>query len=254
MEELTKYQIVLLTLFTSFVTSLATGIVTVSLMDQSPQGITQNINRVVERTIERVVEGPGQITQVEVPVVVSEEDLIVKVVNAGSPSVVKVVSKSGNKEVVGVAFAIAPGWVVAGSLATLDPATDSSYELKLESGKTYSVERIESKLEGGLTFLKYSGGDIPFLSLSSKESQIGQSVVVVGSKSDERHSIAVGIISGSSGEGSTTTPTLLRTNAATTDNIGGPVLNIKGETIGLSYRQGIALSGLSVKTLFDSIR
>src|SRR3989338_3691505 len=39
-ENLTKQQIVLVTLLVSFVTSLATGIITVSLMEQEPQGVT----------------------------------------------------------------------------------------------------------------------------------------------------------------------------------------------------------------------
>ena len=48
MESLTKTQIVLLVLLVSFVTSLATGIVTVTLVNQAPQPVTHTINKVVE--------------------------------------------------------------------------------------------------------------------------------------------------------------------------------------------------------------
>ncbi|HEY9583025.1 MAG TPA: serine protease [Candidatus Paceibacterota bacterium] len=63
LEELTKTQIVLLTLFVSFVTSIATGIVTVTLMDQAPTDVTRTINRVVERTVEKVVPGETKIVE-----------------------------------------------------------------------------------------------------------------------------------------------------------------------------------------------
>ena len=64
MEHLTKAQIVLLTLFVSFVSSMATGIVVVTLMQQAPEPVLQSITRVVEKTIEKVVptivERPGK--------------------------------------------------------------------------------------------------------------------------------------------------------------------------------------------------
>ena len=48
MVSLTKTQIVLLFLLVSFVTSLATGIVSVTLVNQAPQPVTHTINKVVE--------------------------------------------------------------------------------------------------------------------------------------------------------------------------------------------------------------
>ena len=57
-EQLNRTQILLLTLLVSFVTSIATGIVTVSLMGQAPHGITQTVNRIFERTVEKVVPEP----------------------------------------------------------------------------------------------------------------------------------------------------------------------------------------------------
>ena len=53
MEHLTKQQIVL-TLLVSFVTSIATGIVTVSLVDQAPVGVTRTINNIIEKTVQQV--------------------------------------------------------------------------------------------------------------------------------------------------------------------------------------------------------
>lgn len=54
-EKLTKSQIVLLTLLVSFVTSIATGVVTISLVDQGPATITQSVSRIVRETVMNTV-------------------------------------------------------------------------------------------------------------------------------------------------------------------------------------------------------
>lgn len=53
-KELDKKQLILLTLLITFVVSIATGIVTVSLMNQTPQNVPQTINNIIQRTIEKV--------------------------------------------------------------------------------------------------------------------------------------------------------------------------------------------------------
>lgn len=66
-KELNKKQLVLLTLFITFVVSIATGIVTVSLMQQAPESVPQTVNNVIQRTIEKV-------TTVQVPVPVVDQN------------------------------------------------------------------------------------------------------------------------------------------------------------------------------------
>ncbi len=68
MEHLTKQQIVLLTLLVSFVTSLSTGIVTVSLMDQAPAGVTRTINQVIEKTIQQAAPQSASVGLVSISV------------------------------------------------------------------------------------------------------------------------------------------------------------------------------------------
>ena len=96
MEQLTKTQVVLLVLLVSFVTSIATAIVTVALYEQMPSPIIQNINRIVEKTIEKVV--PSQTDNEKdkgnsvKTFYVSQEDLTVKIINDISSAVVSVVA------------------------------------------------------------------------------------------------------------------------------------------------------------------
>ena len=94
-EHLSKSQIVLLTLLISFVTSIATGIVTVSLMAQAPPAIAQTVNRIVEQTVQQVVPanqsasaGKTVVTE-QKTVVVKESDMISQAVARVSPSLVR---------------------------------------------------------------------------------------------------------------------------------------------------------------------
>jgi len=66
-KELDKKQLILLTLLITFVVSIGTGIVTVSLMKQMPQSVPQTINNVIQRTIEKV-------STVEVPAMTGSKD------------------------------------------------------------------------------------------------------------------------------------------------------------------------------------
>jgi len=90
-EHLTKTQIILLTLLTSFVTSIATGIVTVSLMDQAPPAIAQTVNRVVERTVEKVVPQAQSASAVQT-IVIKESDLISQAIDEVRSSIVRLYS------------------------------------------------------------------------------------------------------------------------------------------------------------------
>lgn len=62
--ELNKKQLILLTLLITFVVSIATGIVTVSLMKQMPTSVPQTINNIIQRTIEKVSPSTTSIPEV----------------------------------------------------------------------------------------------------------------------------------------------------------------------------------------------
>jgi len=53
-EDLSKSQLLLLTILVNFVTAIATAVLTVSLLDEAPTTVTQTVNRIVDHTIETV--------------------------------------------------------------------------------------------------------------------------------------------------------------------------------------------------------
>jgi hypothetical protein len=112
MEHLTKAQIVLLTLFVGFVSSMATGIVVVTLMQQAPEPILQTITKVVEKTIEKVVptiiEKPGK------QIVIKDEDLLIAAIDRNIQGVVafKISDEDGEVRSAGVGVIISPDGMV----------------------------------------------------------------------------------------------------------------------------------------------
>jgi S1-C subfamily serine protease len=92
MEDLNKSQIILLSILISFVTSIATGIMTTSLLQEAPIEVTRNINRIVEKTIETITPSDPVVSKEKeiVTVVVKEEDLIMETIQKNLKSIVRI--------------------------------------------------------------------------------------------------------------------------------------------------------------------
>jgi hypothetical protein len=133
-EKLTKNQIVLLTLLVSFMTSIATGIVTVSLMEQAPPVVTETVNRVVERTVERVVQGQTAAVaapQTEKTVVIRDSELIPKAVESVSSSLVRIYSSdAANPIFMGIGVVMDNSGTIIVDQAILGDNADALVELQ----------------------------------------------------------------------------------------------------------------------------
>ncbi len=245
-DDLNKNQIVLLVLLVSFVTSIATGIVTVTLMDQAPAGVTQTINRVVERTVERVVPGPTQTATVikEVPVIITEEDQIISAIKNSEPAILKVVAANDPEKMISSGFIFSDDGLVA---TIMDASTSSSKKIKyqaiLANGDKKDLEfvrEVSGIMVMRLPHTEVATDKFTFLELADGELSVGQTVLAIGAPlSSSEPNISISKIGAILMGNASSTPEI-KTIAASRENFGGPVLNIKGKVVGISKGAGLA--------------
>lgn len=158
MEQLTKTQVLLLTLLITFVTSIATGIVTVTLLEKAPPGITQTINRVVEHTIERIVPTEtGKATVITEQVIVKEEDLIVKAVEQNAKSIVTLrgINTEGVEQHLGLGFLVSADGLAVTAKGVVEGVPPESLSA-LYNGKHLSVQVFSQDFNSDFAILKIS--------------------------------------------------------------------------------------------------
>ena len=271
MEDLTKTQLILLALLVSFVTSMATGIVAVTLMEQAPEPVVQTINRIVERTVETVREAvpvadksqrQSTVTK-ETTIVVKEEDLITSTIEKNSSSLVRITTLIGTSSpeeaFVGLGVIVSADGLVAVDAASL-PGERNALRASLSDHTVYTLTALQSETRRGVSFLRIGeragvpeNEPIPKLRAATfadaSALKLGQTVIALGGRT--RVEVAMGIVSsilaGSSGEGgvgsaSTTVEQSPRqaierieTTLVASDTLPGtPVFNIFGELVALA--------------------
>lgn len=243
-KDLNKPQLLLLAVLLSFITSIATGITTVTLMQQAPATFTEPVNRVVQQTIEKIQQVEGKtVTQT---VVVKEEDLVVDAI-AKNKSAFFAITKEGvdaefkTSEVsAGNGFAISTdGIIVADGNLVPDKGV---YYVKNDSGK-FKADFI-SKNSAGFSFLKIGDPVIETDKLAFTvpafgdldKMKIGQKVIIKGS------SITSSIFE----EADINTGGVL-------SNAGGLVLNLNGEALGVALSNPTA-NFVPIKTITDALK
>src|SRR3989344_2179295 len=217
-KELNKSQLILLAVLLSFITSIATGITTVTLMQQAPASFTVPVNRIIKQTIEKIEQVEGKTTVQTV--IVKEEDLVVDAI-AKSRSAVFVVSKeildTDGKTIevsAGRGFAVSADGIVA---VDANLVSDKGvYYVKNDSGKfkaDFSFLKIGASLDekNKLVFTVPAFGDL-------EKMKIGQKVLLLG------NTISSSIFEGNKN---------VNINVAKS-NAGGLVLNLDGEALGIA--------------------
>ena len=246
MEDLTRTQVIMLVLLVSFVTSLVTGIVTVTLVNQAPPPITQTINKVIEKTIETVtLSDHGQNNQtasVVQTIVVNQEDLVVQIIKDTSLAVVSVVA-SKDLPIVGTEtrwissgtgfFISEDGLIVTNKYIVED--TDGKYSIVTNSGEVMEVEVVALDSTNDAVILKIASSTtekFEYIPLGDFESiRVGQTVIAIGNTlAESQNTVSVGVISGSRDSQG-----LIQTDAVINErNSGGPLLDLGGRVVGIN--------------------
>lgn len=247
-KDLNKSQLILLAVLLSFITSIATGITTVTLMQQAPASFTVPVNRVIQQTVEKIQQVEGKtVTQT---VVVKEEDLVVDAIAKNRSALFTITRETQDPPAfittevsAGRGFGISADGIVVAD-ATLVPDKEVYY-VKNDSGK-FKADFISTD-KAGFSFLKIgaavNGTDklvftVPTFGDLSKM-KIGQQVLLVG-----------GNVSSSIFEG-------LNANKGidlnvSKSNTGGLVLDLDGNVLGIAL-SGDTVSFASIKTITDAL-
>lgn len=233
---------ILLTLLVTFVTSIATGIITVTLLDQAPAPVSRTINRVVERTIEKVV--PSEIVHTNVnTVVIKEEDVIVDAIARGKDALVRVytgddVTKKDEANFVTLGTVVSS----SGEVVVLAKSVKDSEKYIIDvQGEIYIA--TFGKVTGSFATLYISqsasteGNMKTFAGLeygSVKDMKVGQTILALFR---EPLAVSSGIVTGSIGSTDSTPETIGINNPLSNKYIGAPVINSDAHLIGLIDQQ-----------------
>ncbi len=201
----------------------------------------------------------------------SQEEAVIKVVNENSPAVVSIIitkdmpvmeqyweefgpfgfqipgyrQKGTEKQEIGggTGFIISSdGMILTNKHVAQDSEAD--YTVLTNDGKKYPAKVLALDPIQDLAIMKIEGSNFPVVKLGDSDNiQIGQTVVAIGNALGEfRNTVSVGVISGlgrtitaSGGGMSETLEDVVQTDAAINPgNSGGPLLNLKGEIIGVN--------------------
>ncbi|MEI8130219.1 MAG: hypothetical protein WCG55_01795 [bacterium] len=177
-KDLNKTQLILLAILLSFVVSIATGIVTVTLMQQAPTGFTQTVNRVVQQTIEKV--SPDYSPNKVQTVVVKEDDLVVDAVTKTRSHLYPLYTSKDATSSIGEGYSIGGGQFITSS-----SALDTTHTYSIKVGTTYAEAKVTAVSPLGFAFLTTTDTTIKLTDLPTgtfgkdSDSKSGQTAVIV---------------------------------------------------------------------------
>ncbi len=136
-QELTKTQLILLAVLLSFVTSIATGITTVTLMQQAPSSVTVPITRIVRETVEKISPNTTTPTTATTPALSDDQKKLLEDLKAIKPLTITLVLKgatAGADKTLGTGLFLGDNKVVIASLIPV-PKEGEVYVVKSVLGE-----------------------------------------------------------------------------------------------------------------------
>jgi S1-C subfamily serine protease len=236
LEELSKHQIILLTLFVSFVTSVATGVVTVSLMQQAPPSVTHTINQIVEHTVQSVApaqQGAAAVMTTKT-IVVKDDDLVAQSIANLQKSIIRITAKGSDDLVARGVIVDARGTALTDKGALADSGA-TAFEAILADGRRVPVEVQETSTTTALAVLAVAEGSstVPAATLAASDKiLLGSTVIRIGGKGVD--SVGEGVVAQLPDQDATI-------QASVQSSTPGSVLATRfGEVIGLATSASLA--------------
>ena len=236
-EQLNRKQIVLLTLLVSFVTSIATGIVTVSLMEQAPPQVAATVNHVIERTVQEVVPS-APITSTVKTVVVKNDDLVTQSIASVQKSIVRIVDKNAPDMLVARGVIVDAKGLVLTDRGSLDPSLHYLAILQDGSHVPVSLQDMATSSPVAIVSLEL-GTSTPALTAAvladTTKLALGQTVIRIGGPGGD--SVGEGVIA-TLPDGSSGSNTIEATVSSATP--GSVLTTLFGEVIGIVTTDSIS--------------
>jgi S1-C subfamily serine protease len=249
MENLTKQQIVLLTLLVSFMTSIATGIVTVSLVNQAPPNTTNTIERVIENTVANAL--PSSNTAA-IGNNVSARNSLVSATDNVSKSIVKLHEYGKQTSVSGLGVVInARGAIMTDKSVIAGLVSNAA---TYPDDREYRLVVVQSQINGDLVFLdpvisaNQSSSTSPASAASFVPADIGtfpklgDTIASLGGI--DAGTLGVGVVDQIITAGASSTPTAISTTVDSSKvSIGSPLFDISGAVVGIQTSSLSSKSG-----------
>ena len=244
MNNLTNSQIGLLAIFVSFITSIATGIFTVTLLEQAPPAFTNTINRVVQTTVEKVT--PTKETIIEKVVVGAGGELVKDAISRGEEGVFEIVTlpeqitegEAYTKKAEAIGFFVDSSGVMLSFIESPEMKGQLYVPILESDGETLiPLMLLSYDTETGVAAFKANTGMeegketekapvFPVLTLAEAGGSVGQTAIVL-----KGGSVAVSFLSGLLNDGKSAKYELFLN--AGNDLSGAVVINVQNEVIGV---------------------